>query len=100
MATDIVSDKETIALVRGPKPNEVCWTAHAIPGFGKNLINCDRIEPYWETCEGSTTAWLRIVKDEQTLARVNAQHLDEIRYRIRPFVGAAPQPPAESEVSG
>lgn len=90
--TDIVSDGERIALVRGPEPNEVWWIAHVIPGFGKNLINCDRIEPYYEACEQGATPWLRIVTNGQTTARVNAQHLDEIRY-------LPAQPPDEGEVS-
>lgn len=75
---NIVSGSGTITIVRGPAPNEVIWCAHHTLGFG--AVNCDSIEPYYESHEQGAVPWLRIVKDGKVIARVNAQHLEEIRY--------------------
>lgn len=71
----MVSGGGRIETIVGPGPNEVFW--RIAPG---NNANCDYIDPYLESCEQGPAAWLRIVKDGKTLARVNALHLDEIRY--------------------
>lgn len=71
----------TIEVILGPSPNEVYWRVCTLAS--KDRVEpywCDCIEPYYESCEHGATPWLRVTKGGVVIARVNAQHLDEIRY--------------------